>query len=37
MTKINTKIANTAKKYAEALFEVTENSNTTNSVICVLL
>lgn len=33
MDKINSKLANTAKKYAEALFEVTENSNATNSVI----
>ena len=33
MDKINSKLANTAKKYAEALFEVTENLNTTNSVI----
>lgn len=33
MNKINTKLANTARKYAKALFEVTENSKTTNSVI----
>lgn len=33
METINIKLANIAKKYAEALFEVTENANTTNSVI----
>lgn len=33
MGTINTKLANVAKKYAEALFEVTENANTTNSVM----
>lgn len=33
MDKINTKLANTAKKYAEALFEVSEKNDATNSVI----
>ncbi len=33
MSKINTKLASTAKKYAEALFDVTEKSNTTDSAI----
>lgn len=33
MDKINTKLANTAKKYAEALFEVSEKNDATDSVM----
>lgn len=39
MSKINAKLANTAKKYAEALFDIAEKTNTTDSVtedICLI-